>query len=461
MRILLLNPPGKNIYVRNYYCSSTSKANYLFHPIDLIMLSGRLKAAGNKLFFLDAIAERLSPEKALERIMSVNPEVVVALTGCVSWSEDSDFFNMIKTRLPATQIIAGGDVFLDEPAEFLIKCPVLSAIYLDFISDDINCFIEGRFDHIKNMAFRQDGRIVLRRNKPGPGDLDDFPAPRQELFVGGRYRFPFVKKYPYATVLSTFGCPYRCRFCIGGNIGFAARAPENTLEELSALKELGIQEIFFEDYTFGIPHKNTGILLDLIMEKALNISWSCFSRVDVLKEDMLHRMKEAGCHTIIFGVESGNERILELYNKKFTKEQVAAAFRLCKKAGIRTVGTFILGLPEETRETCMETIGFAMELDCDFASFNVAVPRAGTELRKESLKKNLIGKDDVNLDHSGDIIAMATDHLSRAEMLELKRKAVREFYLRPGYIFKRLRGISSVLEIREQVSECWSLLKKN
>lgn len=461
MKVLLLNPPGKNIYVRNYYCSSTSKTNYLFHPIDLVMLSGRLAAWNNNLSFLDSIAERLSPEDSLNKIIKMRPDAIIALTGSVSWNEDLAFFNKLKQKLPGTCILVGGDVFFDNPENILRKCRSISAIYFDFVSEDINYFLRKEFSRIKNMAFRKNGELVLKRHKPGKDVLANFPIPKQELFISKNYRFPFVKRYPFATVLTNFGCPYKCSFCIGGNIGFSARDSGNVMKELMLLVKLGVKEIFFEDYTFGIPQKMIMQLLDEIIENDLGISWTCFSRVDVLKEEMLDRMKKAGCHTIIFGVESGNESMLKLYNKGYTKSQIISTFKQCKRLGIRTVGTFILGLPEETRDTCLETIHFAKELDCDFASFNVAVPRAGTKLREKSIKENLIEEDVINFDHSGDEIAMSTNSLSKEEMLQLKRLAIRKFYFRPKYILKRLKNLSSFTELREQISECWSLFKKN
>ena len=461
MKILLLNPPGKKIYVRNYYCSSTSKANYLFHPIDLIMISGRLAACNDNLFFLDSIAERLSPEDSLNKIIKMRPDAIIALTGSVSWNEDLAFFNKLKLKLPETRILVGGDVFFDNPEDILRNCQCVSAIYFDFISEDINYFLRNEFSQIKNMAFWENGELVLKRHKPGKDDLDNFPIPKQELFISKNYRFPFVKRYPFATVLTNFGCPYKCSFCIGGNIGFSVREPENVLKELMLLVKLDVREIFFEDFTFGIPQKMIMQLLDEIIKNDLGISWTCFSRVDVLKEEMLDKMKKAGCHTIIFGVESGNEKILKLYNKGYTKSQIFNTFQQCKQIGIRTVGTFILGLPEETRDTCLETICFAKELDCDFASFNVAVPRAGTKLREKSIKENLIEEDVINFDHSGDEIAMSTNSLSKEEMLQLKRMAIRKFYFRPKYILKRLKALSSFTELKEQISECWFLLKKN
>ena len=461
MRILLLNPPGKKIYVRNYYCSSTSKASYLFHPIDLVMLSARLSEGGNTLFFRDAIADHLSPEKSLNEIARLNPDAVVALTGCVSWNEDIVFFNSLKKRLPETTIIVGGDLFFDNPESFLKEHPSLSAIYFDFISQDVNHYLAGDFEHVRNMAFRQNDTVIVRKNKPEPKDLNDFPVPRQDLFISKNYRFPFAKRHPFATILTSYGCPYDCLFCVGGNIGFASRDSENVLKEIMMLKELGVSEIFFEDFTFGIPRKNIVKLLDAIIQNRMLISWTCFSRVDVLDRDMLCKMKEAGCHTIIFGVESGDERILKLYNKKYTKDQVTAAFKHCKEIGIRTAGTFIIGLPEETEESCLATIRFAKELDCDFASFNVAVPRSGTALREKSIEKKLIKDEDIQFDHSGDEIAMATNHLNKEEVLRLKRLAVREFYFRPGYILRRIRNLSSFWELRQHVSESWSLFRKN
>ncbi len=132
---------------------------------------------------------------------------------------------------------------------------------------------------------------------------------------------------------------------------------------------------------------------------------------------------------------------------------------MCKKNGINTVGTFLLGLPEDNRESILKTIEFSKELDCDYASFNVYVPRMNTRLREEVLKMGLISADVKVMDQSGSYIIIGTKYLSSAEVLKLKNKAVRDFYLRPRYIIRRLSRLKSGEDIIREIRGGLGVLK--
>lgn len=245
-----------------------------------------------------------------------------------------------------------------------------------------------------------------------------------------------------------------------GTLGHKLRPVDNVMEELSAIKRLGIRDIFFLDQTFGTDRRRSLDLCDALREDETAWRWLCFSRVDVLDAEMMKVMKTAGCHTIIFGVESADEALLKRYRKGYTTEQVRRAFAAAKNAGIRTVATFILGLPGETWDSALKTIDFARTLDCDFASLNVAVPRLGTELRSSAVAAGQISPDLVEFDQSGSQVVMETEQLSREQLKSLKRLAVRKIYLRPGYILRRLAALRSWDEFRIQAAEGFQLMQR-
>jgi radical SAM superfamily enzyme YgiQ (UPF0313 family) len=282
-------------------------------------------------------------------------------------------------------------------------------------------------------------------------------VPRHDLFASRQYRFPFVRHREFATVLTDYGCPYACTFCNMSQIGYQFRPVDNILEELRFIKKLGKREIFFIDQSFGVNKERTLELCDRMSMEGFNFGWACFSRVDLLTRELISSMQRAGCHTIMLGVETASPEILEVYRKGYTKAQIRDAFRLCKTMKIRTVATFILGLPEETEESARETMAFARELECDFASFNIAVPRAGTGLREKAIRECLISPDLATMDQTGDHIAMPTRYLTRPEVKKIRNRAMINFYLRPGYLWRRLTGISTWYELGEHLSEGWYL----
>lgn len=461
-RVLLFNPPGRKRYIRDYYCSKVSKSGYLFHPIDLLMMSGRLSEL-YQVFVLDSVVEKLSFEDSLKRVIDLKPDVIVWLTGTVSWDEDKDFIAALRDKIDYVSI-SSGDLFLELGAERLKKQNIIDAVVLDFMSDDIIKYLGGDLSSLNNMIYRSNGDVieapVLRERR------QEFvlPVPRHDLFRNRKYHFTFSKHRAFATVLTDFGCPYKCSFCIMGNLGFRYRSLDNVLDELTFIKNLKINEIFFADQTFGAIGERSKELCERIISENLDFGWTCFSRVDVVDETTLRLWQKAGCHTIIFGVETASEELLRTYRKGYTKEQIKNAFEICNRLGIQTVGTFILGLPEETEETARETIEFAKNIKCDFFSFNFAVPRFGTKLRADSIQTGLVQEEMISMDQSGSSISMASKYLTKEEIKDLKRKIVKKFYLRPGYFWQRLMSVKSVYQFWNQVREglylVWSTLRE-
>jgi len=448
LTVLLLNPPGTQIYCRDYYCSKVSKSNYLTHPVDLLMLSGRLSERFN-LHVIDAIADGFDDASCLAMVEGLSPDVAVVMIGAVSIYEDSSFLSKLKR--PGLRIAVTGDIVLADTKQWLSQHPSVDAVILDFTSEGIINYIQGGGGPIPGIITRQDG--VPKRPVNQEFTL---PLPRHELFNSNHYRYPFVRYKEFATVLTDYGCPYQCSFCVMSTIGYKYRPVDNILEELRFLKRLGKNEVYFCDQTFGVNRVRTLDLCGRMKEERFGFGW--FSRADLVTEELLTAMQGAGCHTVKLGVESADEEMLRTYRKGFALSQVREAFRLCRSKDIRTVATFMLGLPEETEETAHATIALARELDPDFASFNVAVPRMGTPLRQEAINIGLISPELVMMDQTGLSIAMPTRYLTKNQIRRLRGQAIRGFYLRPGYLCRRLSRIRTFYELKEHLAEGWALL---
>jgi radical SAM superfamily enzyme YgiQ (UPF0313 family) len=460
MKILLLNPPGNKSYVRSYYCGSSAKSGYLFQPLDLLVLSGFL-SVWHEVVVLDCIAERIEPGRALNRIKEINPDLIVALVSIVSWKQDECFLSKIKDIIPRVKLIANGDVFFSDAENLMQDRKFIDGVIFDFANSDINHFLAAEFDKIENMLYRKDGGLVWGKNSASQENIFYMPVPRHELFLSRRYRFPFALHYPFTTVITSFGCPFRCSFCIANKLGFKYRPAENVIEELEYIAKLKIREIFFEDMTFGLPRVNVEKICNEIKRRNLKLSWTCFSRADVVDYGLLGLMKEAGCHTVIFGVESGNDMILKKHNKDIDKNKIIDTFKNCRKLNIKTVSTFILGLPEETNQTLEDTASFAKMLKCDYASFNMAVPRPGTELQHAAISEGLISPEQIDWDHSGQKMVMPSKYLSREELFLFKRRLEREFYFRPAYLINCILRIGSFTQLKEHLREGWQLFLNN
>lgn len=452
-KILLLNPPGERLYLRDQHCSSESKASYYWPPVDLLMQSGILSQE-HELAVLDATIEGLCAEEALRRIKDLQPDVILFVTGIASWLGDFNFMEKAY-EVSGARVIASGGFLRSDYREVMAKYPFLTAVLLDYTSPSLLAYLKGE-RQLADLCIRENGEIVCTESK----EKREFsiPVPRHELFPLEKYRLPHGRHYPFACMLTNFGCPYRCSYCVAQDIDYKQRSVENILPELDKIVSLGIREIFFKDFTFGVDKEITKSLCREIIDNYPGLSWICSSRVNVLDEEMLVLMKRAGCHTIQFGVESGSQELLDQNCKMITLAQIEETFALCRKLRIRTLGHFILGLPGETEESLLNTIAFAKKIKCDYASFNVAVPIPGTALRRSCEDNNWLVGNNEELDSSRGYPVIETPFLSRERLWQLQKKAVRSFYLRPSFILNKLVDVRSFHDLVTLFREGTALL---
>ena len=456
MRVLLLNPPGREVYVRDYFCSKTTKSNYNFHPVDLLALSGTV-AAEHDVSVLDCIALGLSPAAAHEHVDALKPDAVVSLVGSVSWEEDREFLRL-ESGL-GRRVFAIGDVLHADAEERLRDEPWLEGILDDFTTADVLHLLAGREDEVLRATWRCAEGGIARKDEPRRGSEHRLPRPRHELFPSSGYRFSFARRTPFATVLTDYGCPWPCTFCVISTLGHSTRPIEDVLEEVDALLASGTSELFVADQTFGVRRERALELCRAFAQRGL--SWTAFTRPDLADDELLSAMRGAGCHTLIMGVESADDAVLEACRKGYASDSVKGAFERARAHGLRTVGTFVVGLPEETEGSLERTLDLALELELDFMSLNVAVPRFGTPFRDDAIASGLVSSSDLVMDQSGATVALPTKSLSRTEVDRFKRRMIRRFYLRPSWLWRRVRDVSSPRELFAQAREGFALLARN
>ncbi|MEK6964465.1 MAG: radical SAM protein [Nanoarchaeota archaeon] len=468
--VLLLNPPGRKMYIRDYYCSKVSKANYYPQPVDLLTQSGWL-ATKYEVKLIDAIVDEINEKDCLAQIYELNPDIILFITGSVSWDEDLPFLEKVA-KINSTNVLSSakslprrkdlimvgsGDIFKENGHEKIKKYPWINAVVLNFSTDGVLQFLQGNEDQITDLIYRtKKGEIKSAPESDKRGEWK-LPMPRQDLFVGKNYRYPFATGYPMATMLTNYGCPYKCTFCIMSTLGYTFRKVPEIIAEMKVLKKLGVKYIYFSDQTFGVHKPINQELCKAMIKEKFGFQWVCFSRVDVMDELTLTFMKQAGCDTIMFGVEFADDKLLDIYIKDFHTDQVRKTFHLARKVGIKTMGTFLMGVPEENEEDCLRTIEFAKELKCDYASFNFAVPRMGTGLRKKALEQKLITKDVEIMDQAGTFVAMGSNYLTKKQISRLRRRAIITFYFRPWYVINRFRKLRSWPEFKTQFLEAYHL----
>jgi radical SAM superfamily enzyme YgiQ (UPF0313 family) len=221
--------------------------------------------------------------------------------------------------------------------------------------------------------------------------------------------------------------------------GYRMRSPKKVVDEMEMLhKKYGEGQFTFYDDAFTVNRQHTLQLCDDIKARKLAVEWDCETRVDAVDQELLTQMRDAGCITVWFGVESGSEKVLAQMHKKINPEMVRLAFKTAQKAGLMTIASAVIGFPGETEETAWETINFINSLNPDDIGFYVATPYPGTPMYEEVVKNGWLRVTDFNK-YDTATPTFETPYLSMEKIREIKYKAHQKFYLRPGYVIKMMR----------------------
>ncbi|MBU4086495.1 MAG: radical SAM protein, partial [Nanoarchaeota archaeon] len=300
-RVLLLNPPAKNNLQRDFLCSSSSKADYYWPPIDLIVLSGLLKEFEVRV--IDAVASKISNRETLSKIKAMNPDSIICLVSSIGFNEEMSFLKNVKDSLQNSRIILIGDIAFFEK-EKVIKNKFVDAILLDFTSHQIIEYLKNPENKkIKDICYKLGSAVVF--NGVLKSSEFSYGMANLELFNLNSYSIPYSIHKKIAPILFNYGCPYKCSFCASGNIGYKIRNLSESKQEIMHLYKKGFKEIFIRDFNFTT---NKAFVMDIctfIIKNNIKISWSCEGRVDNVDRESLQLMKKAGCYLIFFGVESG------------------------------------------------------------------------------------------------------------------------------------------------------------
>ncbi len=323
-----------------------------------------------------------------------------------------------KTVAPSAITVAGGTHPSFLPKRCLEEAPELDMIALgegELVLLDLLDALKAGADlsSVDGLAFRDpsSGEIKVNHKTRFIEDLDSLPYPARDLLPMELYRrigvphLLFSERKRFATVMTSRGCPAKCNFCSSrrfwGN-RFRARSPENVLDELDLLiREYGVEEIQFEDDNISLGKARFRKLLQGMLDRNLNLSWSTPNGIALwaLDRDLVGLMKRAGCYEVTLAFESGNQQVLdEIIHKPLKLGKVQPVLRALKEAGIRTSSFFIVGSPGESMEQMKETFRLPRRLGLTYAWFFIANPLPGTELYETCREKGFIkpGFDFVN-----------------------------------------------------------------
>lgn len=329
---------------------------------------------------------------------------------------------------------------------------------------------KSNLNKVYGLIYRKNKKIIINRPRELISNLDDLPFPNLKLVDIKDYDSYYAKSLPLTSMMCSRGCPYNCSFCdqyATHGRKLRLRSVKNVVDEIEKnYYESEIKQIVFKDSTFTINKKWVRELCGEIKKRRLKINWTCNTRADHIDEKTLEEMKAAGCYMVLLGIESGSQEVLNNINKNIKLKQIEDAVKLCKKHKMKVTGSFMVGNPGDTKQTVLESIKFSKSLDLDLVTFGVTIAYPNTELFKWAVKNNVL-TDKTWYMKEGSNIAMGLRNilgnlnLKRfpiSEQTKMVKKANREFYLRPKYIFKKTLEISNLTEFKRTLRSAKELL---
>ncbi len=374
MRFLLVNP---------YYPISENPSP----PLGIAYLGAALEKAGVEVKVLDYVVSPYSREALGSELNGFMPQVVGVTAVSMTFHKAIQVVRDVRCVAPEIITVMGGPHVSFCAEETLEAFPELDMIALgegeETIVDLAIEASDGRnWKNIKGIVYRDGARISRNAMREPIADLNGLPLPARHLIPLGRYR---ALGMPVSMTTSR-GCPFKCIFCVGRKmVGSRVRYrdPGTAVDEFEYLAGLDFNQINIADDLFTANRMHCLSICREIISRKIRTRWASFARVDTVCKEVLEAVKEAGCTTLSFGVESANPEILKTIRKGITLHQVLAAISMCQEASITPHVSFILGLPGETPETLKETVEFGEQLKKIGAlyGFHMLAPFPGTEVR--------------------------------------------------------------------------------
>jgi radical SAM superfamily enzyme YgiQ (UPF0313 family) len=277
------------------------------------------------------------------------------------------------------------------------------------------------------------------------------------------YTYPFSKHRNVTTIFSSRGCPYNCIFCDKSVFGskWRARSSRSILEEIDDIVgRHKIRSIIFYDDLFTLDKNRVSEICEGLIRRNYKLDWKCEGRVNLADPETLKLMKRAGCSMIAYGVESGNQAGLDYLKKKTNPDQALRAFEMTKKAGIKTMAYFIMGIPSETFEDSLNTVEFAKKLKADYAQFSILSPFYGTECYDIALRNGWLGYIDAKNPMDKDLKkpVLLSPNWNERNLDKILKIAHSRFYLRFSYLSKTVLNLRSHNQLLRYIKEFFKLM---
>lgn len=417
-------------------------------PLSIVHLGSFLEQQGYEVHIFDEQIELLTESRFQQIVNDYRTGIVGFTCTTPGMARAHEIAADIKKINPEIKVVMGNihptvlpEETLNDPNVDVVVRGEGEFTFLEYLHAIEN---GGEITKIDGISHRLNGGFNHTVNRKYEKDLDIFPPVNWKLLTD------FNDSYTIEWILTSRGCPYKCVFCSARSVsGFKYRfnRPQRVIEEVdNVVQNHGAKFFSFADDNFVVRKDRTRAICDLLIERGYHnqTKWLCQTRADAVDEPLLEHMRKAGCEYISFGIETGTQRLLDLIGKSVKIETIEKAVNMAHRAGIKTRGSFMLGLPTESKEDSLATIDFAMRLPLDIAKFNLAVPYPGTELLNMAIAEGLKVTDDwSNINTAAGLSDTQAFYIPKGrtmqELAKLQKQAHTKFYLRPKQIWRILK----------------------
>jgi radical SAM superfamily enzyme YgiQ (UPF0313 family) len=428
----------------------------LFPPLSLTWVAAMAEKAGHEVEIIDARTLHLSPEQVVANLKQSEPNVVGFMMTTYMFRETLKWIRYIKEALPKVKVMVGGYNLRVYPKESVMPKEIDFGCYNSayHMVPGLLAALENNtsLDDVPGLVYKRNGTVVQTDYGEDP-NFDEYPNPARHLLPNELYaEFPTERKN-FTVMVTSKGCPRGCMFCEAGRTHYNPRSVEKVVDEIQECYDKhGIREIDVFDYEFLIDRKRVLAICKEIQRRSIDILWACRARIDSVDDELLREMAAAGCGRIYYGIESGDQEMLDRLNKGITLEQIRESIWLTRKHGIRALGFFLVGSPEETRQTIKQTLKFARSLRLDYVQFSKTTAKPLTQLWQNLVR-------DTGYDYWREYILGNTEEkplprpwteLSNDEIDELAKRAYVKYHSRPGFLLRHTLKVRSWSEFKRK-----------
>ncbi len=414
--------------------------DYVPFPFFLAYATSVLKKNKIDAVLVDAISEGLTDKEFIDRIKKEKASLVVLETSTPSISVDLKIAKKIKDETGAKICLCGPHVSVFKERILKDNDFVDFVAYgeYEYIVRDLAVALKENKELgvVKGLIYRKKKQVVVNPPMPIIENIDELPWPERDSLPMYNYRDSNAGlPLPGLQLVAGRGCPFNCSFCLWPSTmmghKYRTRDPKDVIDELEyCLKKWNYRSFYFDDDTFNIGEERIIRICEEIRKRGINIPWEAMARADTATPKMLKAMKDAGMYCIKYGVESGDQAVLDRVGKNLDLKKAEEMIKITKKMGIKTHLTFTFGLPGETWETIKKSIAFLMKTNPDSVQISINVPFPGTRYYGELDKKGLILTKDWSKYDGYQYAVMRTEKLSADDLKKAVKLAHRKWTFR-------------------------------